>query len=129
VRHGGVVWLLIVEPLRFALALDAALPRITTLHAMTWGGAVAQAILVTAGIAVARGLLDGASGAWRAVAWWALAAVPVTIAAHAAPLATTWAPSEARLADALAVAAYLVLAAFAWHTDRSGRRRDARDSS
>ena len=112
-RHLTVAWLLVVEPVRLALILDAALPRIATVSLAVWLVAGVRIALVAAGIAIARRLADGALAAWRAVALWAVGAIGVTLAAHAAPLATMRAPSEARVADAIAIAGYLALAVVA----------------
>lgn len=117
-----------MEPARLAFALDAALPRLASLGAGAWCTAAANVALIAAGIAVARRLLDRGAGAWRGVARWALAAAAVALATHAAPLATTRAPSEARIADAIAVAAYLALAAVARRASVT-EDGEARDSS
>jgi hypothetical protein len=127
-RHAVVIWLLIVEPARVALLLAATVPRLGTLRIGGWLVATASLALIAAGVAIARRLLDGIDGAWRAFAAWAVAAALVTIATHAAPLVTTRAPSEARVADAIAVAAYLGLAALAWRAERSSGDA-ARESS
>ena len=117
-RHAAVIWLLIVEPARIALALAATVPRLGTLGAATGIVAAASLALVAAGVALARRLLDDAEETWRGVAYWAVAAAALTVAAHAAPLMTTRAPSEARVADTIAVAAYLAFAVVAWRVDR-----------
>lgn len=117
-RHAGVIWLLIVEPVRVAFALAVALPRLGSMGAATWIVAAASLALIAAGVALARRLLDDAGGAWRGVAYWAVAAAGLTSAAHAAPLMTTRAPSEARVADAIAIGGYLACAAVAWHAGR-----------
>jgi len=127
-RHAAVIWLLIVEPARVALALAAAVARLGTLGAATWIVAAASLALIAAGVAVARRLLDDAGGTWRGVAYWAVAAAALTVATHAAPLMTTRAPSEARVADTIAVAAYLAFAVVAWRVDRREVRATA-DSS
>ena len=114
VRHVVVAWLLVVEPVSLALALDAALPRLAVLGLAAWFVAVARVGLTAAGIVVARRLRDDAMGAWRVVAAWSLAATATTLGTHAAPLATAYAPSERRVLTAIAVAGYLTLALAAW---------------
>lgn len=113
-RHSVVAWLLVAEPLSLAFALDAALPRLARLGLAVWLVIAARVGLVAAGIALARRLREGAAGAWRGVAAWALAACAVALAAHAAPIVTLHAPSDARVFAALAVAGYVVLALAAW---------------
>lgn len=127
VRLVVVAWLLVVEPVALALALDRALPRLATFALLDWLVVAARAGLVAAAIAVGRRLREPSRDAWRAVAFWAAASIAVTMLSQLWPaLPTGRAPSEARVAAAFAVTrdALLALAA-AW---LARRRRDARHS-
>jgi hypothetical protein len=107
-RHGVVLWLLVVEPVSLALTLDRALPRMPLFGLTAWALVALVAVRVVlagVGIAVAGRLRARDDGAWRAVALWACGAIGATLLARLWPeLPSDFAPSEARV---LAVAAVL----------------------
>jgi hypothetical protein len=122
IRLAVVVWLLAVEPVRLALALDGALPRLSTFGAVDWLVVAARVALVAAAVAVGRRLRAPSREAWRAVAIWAAASIAVSMLSQAWPaLPTGRAPSEARIATALAVVRDVLLALAAVTLARRGR--------
>jgi hypothetical protein len=127
-RHLAVARLWLLEPIAFALTLDRALPRLASFGLAGWTVVATRLAVVAAGIAIGRPLQAREGGAWRGVAWWCLASIGATIAGRVWPeLPTGWAPSEARVVAALAVAVDLAGAAVAAVLAR--RERAARDSS
>jgi hypothetical protein len=115
-RHAAVAWLLVIQPVALALALDRALPRFAMLGPPGWLLIAAQIGLTGVGIALARRLRAHEAGAWGAVSLWFVAAIGATLLERTWPvLPTSLAPSEARLAALAAVARDAVLAlAAAW---------------
>ena len=104
-RHGVVLWLLVVEPVSLALTLDRALPRMPLFGLTAWTLVAVRVALAGVGIAVAGRLRARDDGAWRAVALWACGAIGATLLARLWPeLPSDFAPSEARV---LAIAAVL----------------------
>jgi hypothetical protein len=134
-RLAVVVWLLVVQPMSLALTLDRALPRVAWFGATAWLLIAARVGLAGAGIAIARRLRTHEPGAWRAVAWWACAAIATTLLGAAWPeLPTGLAPSEARvvtLATAVRDAVLALAAAWLARGDAARGADDARlrDSS
>jgi len=133
-RHTAVVWLLVVQPVSLALTLDRALPRMAWFGVTAWLLVGARITLAGSGIAIARRLRAHESGAWRAVALWAGAAIGVTLLERACPaLPTSLAPSEARVAAiaamvrdaALALTALWLARADAAVADGDARTRDS----
>jgi hypothetical protein len=123
-RLGVVAWLLAVQPVLLALALDRALPRFSSFDARDWLVAGARIALVTLAIAAGRRLRAPSPDAWRAVALWAAASIGVSVLSQAWPaLPTGRAPSEARIATAVAVARDALLALAAAWLARRGRER------
>lgn len=117
------IWLLAVEPVRLAWALDGALPRLATFGARDWLVVAARVALVAAAVAVGRRLRGPSREAWRAVAIWAAASIAVSMLSQAWPaLPTGRAPSEARVATVLAVARDALLALAAIGLARGPRR-------
>jgi hypothetical protein len=126
VRQPVVLWLLVVEPAALALTLDRALPRMPAFGLTAWTLVAARVALAGVGIAVARRLRTRDDGAWRAVAWWAVASIGVTLLARAWPeLPTGLAPSEARLVALAAIARDGVLALVAAWLARADAKADA----
>ena len=124
-----VVWLLVVQPVSLALTLDRALPRVAVFGATAWLLIAARVGLAGAGIAVARRLRAHEPGAWRAVAWWACAAIATTLLEGAWPeLPTGLAPSEARLATRASAVRDAVLALAAAWLARGDDARGADDA-
>jgi hypothetical protein len=126
--RAAVVWLLIVQPVALALALDPALPRLATFDPADWLVVVVRIGVVVAGMAVGLRLRAHSRAAWRAVAFWACASMASTMLSQARPaLPAGRAPSEARIVAAIAVARDALVALGAARLARA--RRDGRDSS